>query len=278
MSPSSDVPTVSVQPTVVGKMPNMGRTLLRNEDGGDIQSAGLFAQYVPPYYRAVTMNSGLLTVRRALFGNDPDADGLDLSVWRYMRILHSTEYSDWLTALDPRITYTGLESSLDISFGAGVSRDADAFQFVGTPGLGGVEGRLRGTWNIEQLALDIYKITDMRTRRAETYTVGINDGMTAFMAFPGHPDFKVRIQTGLITETEWVVEYLAKPGPAMDPINRAVQAANIGVEAYNELFPDRDPFKLFRQLWEQHSLFPYKMSGYLLALIYRTKEIRSSAG
>ena len=278
MSSSSNPDAGAVAPTVAGKMPNMGRTLLLNIDGSARQSAGVFSEYVPPYYRAVPLPSGLLTVRRALFGSDPDADGRDLGVWRYMRILHSTEYADWLTALDPRITYTGLETVLDVVYGAAVSRDSAAFQFVGTPGLGGNDGRLRATWNIEQLALAIYRITDMRTRQAKTYSVTLSDGITEFMALPGRSSYRVRIQTALLTGTEWTIEYLAQPGPEMDPVNRAAQASNIGIEAYTELFPSRAPFKLFKQLWEQHSLFPYKLSGYLLALIYRTEEIRNGAG
>jgi hypothetical protein len=259
-------------------MPNMARTLLRNVSGQDNQSAGAFAEYVAPYYREVSLPSGLLTVRRALFGGDPDQDGLDLSVWRYMRIIHSTEYEDWALALDPRLTYTGLESKLDVAFGTTVSADEDAFQFVGSTGLGGADGRLGASWRIDQLALAVYTITDLRTQQYVTHSVGLHDGMTEFMAFPGRPDFLVRIQTQLLTETSWSVSHVEAPGPAMDPVNRAAQASNIGVEAYNELFPSRDPFKLFKQLWEQHSLFPYKMSGYLLALIYRTEEIRSGAG
>jgi len=275
MSSSSGAVTPTVVATVDGKMPNMARTLLRNVDGDTAQTVGLFAKYVPPYYRAVPLSSGLLTVRRALFGSNPDQDGLDLMVWRYMRILHSTEYSDWLTALDPRITYDGLESVLDVAYGPTVSRDSAAFQFTGDPGLGGASGRLRAAWTIEQLSLGVYRITELSSRRSETYSVALSDGMTEFMAMPGYTAYKVRIQTGLLTDSQWSVTYLSRPGPEMDPINRAVQASNIGIEAYTELFPSREPFKLFKQLWEQHSLFPYKMSGYLLALIYRTEEIRS---
>jgi len=276
-SPSPIVPVVIVA-TVPGKMPNMGRTLLLNEDGSTQQSTTIAAEYVPPYYRAVSMNSRLLTVRRALFGSNPDRDGLDYAVWQYMKVLHSTEYEDWITALDSRITYLGRRSLLDVSYGASVSRDGTAFQFVGTPESGGADGRLRETWNIEQIAAGVYRIMNMITRRAETYSVSLHDGFTDFMVMTGHAEYKVRIQTHLLAETSWTVEYLAAPGPAMDPVNRAAQAANIGIEAYNELFPARDPYKLFKRLWELHSLFPYKMSGYLLALIYRTEEIRSGAG
>jgi hypothetical protein len=279
-SSSSAVPTepVVVVATVPGKMPNMGRTLLLNQSGSATQSAALAAQYVPPYYTAVELPSGLMTVRRALFGSNPDRDGLNYAVWQYMRILHSTEYEDWITALDPRITYLDAPSLLDEPYGVSVSRDNAAFQFVGTPSLGGADGRLRETWNIEQIAAGVYRIMNMTTRRVETYSVSLHDGFTDFMVMTGHADYKVRIQTHLLTETTWSVESLSAPGAAMDPVNRAAQASNIGIEAYNELFPARDPYKLFKQLWEQHSLFPYKMSGYLLALIYRTEEIRSGAG
>jgi hypothetical protein len=265
--------TVPVKATVPGRLPNMGRSLLLNVDGG--AGASEFAdEYVPPYYKAVELPSGLLTVRRALFGSNPDIDGLNYSVWQYMRLLHSTEYADWITALDSRITYLTNKSALDAPFGATVDLNADALQFVGAPGLGGAEGRLRENWIITRVSNAIYRITNMRTRRTETHTVAVTDGITDFMPMTGHANFKVRVRTQLATVLKWTVQYLAKPTSAMDPVQRAVQASNIGAQAYNELFPSREPYKLFKQLWEQHSLFAYRMSGYLLALIYRTEEIR----
>jgi hypothetical protein len=132
------------------------------------------------------------------------------------------------------------------------------------------------SWKIEQLAADAYSIKNLRTQRSETYSVALSDGITEFMPMVDHPAFKVRVQTTLATETSWTVQYLSAPKAAMDAVNRAAQAANIGAEAYAELFPSRDPYKLFKQLWEQHCLFPYKMSGYLLALVYRTEELRSA--
>ena len=276
-SSSSPAPIVEdiVTATVPGKMPNMARTLLLNLSGG-VDAAEFAYEYIPPYYNAVTLTSGLSTVRRVLFGGDPDISGLNYSVWKYMRILHSTEYADWVTALDSRITYLTDDSLVDAPFGVTVSNNAEALQFTGAPTLGTASGRLRENWTIERVSNAIYRIKNMRSGRTETYTVGLTDGLTDFMTMTGHAGYKVRVQTHLATETLWTVKYLSSPGPAMDPVQRRAQAANIGVEAYNELFPAREPYKLFKQLWEQHSLFPYAMSGYLLALIYRTEELRSA--
>ena len=275
-SSSSGTPQPIIQPvvaTVPGKLPNMGRTLLLNMSGGSA-SAAFANEYVPPYYTAVDLPSGLQVVRRALFGSAADSAGMNYAVWQYMRILHSTEYADWITALDPRVTYLSDASLVGSAFGASISPDDGALQFVGEPGLGGASGRLTEAWNIQQLTSTSYRITNMRTRRSENHVVSVSNGITDFMPMTGHADFKVRVQTDIATTQSWSVQYLAKPGAEMDPVNRAAQASNIGIEAYTELFPAREPYKLFKQLWEQHSLFPYRMSGYLLALIYRTEEIR----
>lgn len=256
-------------------MPNQARTLLLNTNGNEQPSADFFAQeYVPPYFRTVLLPSGLLNVRRALFGGAPDQAGMNYSIWQYMRILHSTEYAEWVTALDPRITYLSKQSMLDTAFGPSVDRNADALQFTGLPGLGDASGKLQESWTIEQVSAAIYRIMNMSTRRTETHTVSIEDGYTEFMPMTGYADFKVRVQTHLVTVPSWIVQYLAAPLSGMDTVNRAAQAANIGAEAYAELFPAREPYKLFKALWEKHILFPYKMTGYLLALIYRTEEYR----
>ena len=90
---------------------------------------------------------------------------------------------------------------------------------------------------------------------------------------PDYPGLKVQINTAIGSDT-WLVDYTGKPQSDMDPINRAAQVASVGVAAFEDLFPRRAPFNLFRQLWEQHTEFTYKMSGVLLAMMYRTNELR----
>lgn len=276
-SSSTPTPTPTPEFVIVGDAPgaNLGRSLLLNRSGAEQPAASFFGQeYVSPSYRQVQLPSGLLSVRRALFGGDPDLAGLNYMVWQYMRLLHSTEFESYVTDIDPRVTYLNNKSLVDYPYGASVSENAEALQFIGTPSLGDNSGRLNERWKVEQLG-GAYRITSYRTGFAEVQVPTIDGGVTSFMPMTGHAGFKVRVLLGRATQSSWEVEYMAKPTSAMDPINRAVQVGKIGTEALLELFPLRAPYDLFKQLWEQHSEFAYKMSGVLLALIYRTREIRS---
>jgi hypothetical protein len=254
-------------------MPNMGRTLLLNMSGENRPAQPFYGEeYVPPYFRPVDIPSGLIAVRRALFGTDPDTEGLNYSIWQYMRMLHSTEYGAYVTDLDDRITYLGDRSLLDFTYGPTVE-PAGALQFVGNPGLGAANGRLRAAWNVRISGTSV-TVSCMTTPREQTSTVTISGGLTSFVPLVPYTDYKVRIDTNL-GETAWTVSYLSHPGIAMNLVSRAEGVTKIGAVAYETLFPRRDPYTLFRELWEQHSQLPYKLSGVVLALIYRTNEYRT---
>ena len=255
-------------------MINHARTLLLNRDGATRPVPTFFGEeYVPESFKALPLPSELITIRRALFGSDPDNAGMNYLLWQYMKILHSTEFEDYVTALDSRVTYLHARSLLDQPFGPTVSENSAALQFVGAPALGGTDGRLIESWGIER-AGTLYTIRNYRTNVADSHVPTVVDGLTAFMPMTGHPDFQVRVSTSIATVNNWDVEYLARPNESLDPINRAAQLTNIGAEAYAYLFPRREPYTTFKSLWERHAHFPYKMSGALLAVIYLTEGIR----
>lgn len=256
-------------------MPNQGRTLLLNRDGSTRPIPTFFGEeYVPPYFRPVELPSGLLNVRRALFGTNPDDAGMNITLWTYMRILHSTEYAAYVTALDPRTTYRTSASLVDAEYGPSVNPNDSALQFFGAPGLGASDGRLMTSWEVS-FAGTTATTENLQSRRANSTEVTIVDGLTSLIPMVDYPALRVRINLAIGTST-WIVDYLGAPGNTMDPISRAEQLANVGAAAYEELFPHRAPYNLFRQLWEQHTEFTYKMSGALLALMYRTNELRIS--
>jgi len=274
MSSSSSV-TVDppVAPTVANHMPNQGRTLLLNLSG-ETQPTATFigAEYVSPYFRPVQLTSGLLNVRRALFGSNADAAGLNYSLWQYMRIVHSTEYASYVTALDSRITYLTSDSLVDYSYGEAYTPDDKALRFVGDPELGNADGKLMTSWNVSLVGSSV-TIQNLQSNNSTSTTVTLTEGLTQFIPMPDYPGLKVQINTAIGSDT-WLVDYTGKPQSEMDPINRAAQVASVGVAAFEDLFPRRAPFNLFRQLWEQHTEFTYKMSGVLLAMMYRTNELR----
>ena len=256
-------------------MINHVRTLLLNRNGASRPAPGFFGEeVVPETYSALPLPQGLLTVRNALFGSTPDDAGMNYQLWHYMRILHTTEFESYVTALDPRITYLHDKSLLDFEFGPLASPDDNALNFVGTPGLGGRSGKLETAWLVTRRAGGVFDIDNLQSGHVETYSPVIADGVTELMPMTDYKDLQVRVFTGEATTTTWSVTYLERPGAEMDPINRAAQLMNIGASAYLELFPNREPFTLFKELWERHSQFPYKLSGALLALAYRTEEIR----
>jgi hypothetical protein len=256
-------------------LPNQARTLLLNISSIAQPDATFYGQeYVAPGYSAVTLPSGLQTVRRALFGGDPDMAGLNYTVWQYMRILHSTEFREYVLALDDRITYLNRNSLVDAAYGPTVDPDDGALQFAGTPDLGDASGRLGDRWQITRPTPASVTILNYRLGRQETYFPAFVGGVSDYIPMVGHTTYIVRILEDYAVGTAWQVKYLAEAGIDMDIISRAAQLSKIGAEAYVALFPSREPYKLFKELWEHHILLPYKLSGALLALIYQTEEIR----
>jgi hypothetical protein len=256
---------------------NHARTLLLNRDGDKRPSPDFFGEEVVPLdFRAIELPQFLINTRRALFGSNPDDAGMNYALWRYMRILHSTEYADWVTALDDRITYLHDRALFDETFGVSIAADDDALDFVGDPGLGGADGKLMTTWIIDW-AHPAVTIANAQSGNQFTYYPTFADGISTLMPMTDYDDYQVRIRSSLADLSAWTVSYLGRPTISMDPVSRASQLLSLGDETYTSLFPAREPYILFKKLWERHPHFPYKMSGALLATIYRTEEIRTGA-
>jgi hypothetical protein len=254
---------------------NHARTLLLNRAGDARPIPSFFGEeYVPSTFGPVDLPAELLTARSALLGSNPDDAGLNYMLWQYVRILHSTEFEDYVYNLDTRVTYLHTKTLVDFAFGPAVDNNEDALQFTGLPALGGSDGRLQESWRIEQLTQTSYRLTNMRTGAVSTETVAVTDGVTDFMPIPGHSSYQVRVFVGVVDTGTWYVTYTAKPLETLDPTARAGQLNNTGSAVKTTLFPAREPFVTFLKLWEKESRFAYKMSGALLALVYRTEELR----
>lgn len=275
-SSSSSVPDLTIDlSSGASNMVNHARTLLLNKSGATRPPADFFGEeVVPKKFAPVDLPSTLRTVRRALFGGNPDDAGLNYMLWQYMRVLHSTEFVEYVLALGNRITYLHDRTLLAAPFGATVSPNDSALQFTGVPDLGGTSGKLYGSWTIERIAPAAYTIGNLQTGKIATQYPDYSGGVTGYMPMTGHNDFKVRVFDAYASTSFWAVDYLAKPGIEMDLISRAAQLGNIGAEADAALFPNREPYKTFKQLWDYHMHMPYKLSGALLSLIYQTEELR----
>lgn len=79
-------------------------------------------------------------------------------------------------------------------------------------------------------------------------------------------------ETGLIAR--WFVETKATPEPVLATAIAGLEM--IGEPASIELFglKDEEPYLTFKNLWFDHPLPVYRLNGMVLALIYRTEELR----
>ena len=85
-------------------MINHARTLLLNVSAAAYAPGELGEEYVPPY-SALKLPTYLQTARRIIFGTAPDRVFLNYRVNELMRLLHQTELSEFVYALDSRVTY-----------------------------------------------------------------------------------------------------------------------------------------------------------------------------
>jgi hypothetical protein len=85
-------------------MINHARTLLLNTNSDNYAPGTLGEEYIPTY-QPVELPAYLKTAHRILFGTDPDRVFLNYRANELMRMLHQTEFAEFIYALDPRVTY-----------------------------------------------------------------------------------------------------------------------------------------------------------------------------
>lgn len=78
--------------------------------------------------------------------------------------------------------------------------------------------------------------------------------------------------TGL--DAQWLVETKVNPAPVLTTVMPSMEL--LGEPVYLDIFgvEDVEPYLTFKNLWFDHPLPAYKLSGMVLALIYRTEELR----
>lgn len=92
-------------------MINHARTLLMNVNGNQaVSEPG--EQYVPIEFSASSLPTYLQLIRSRLFGASPDRAMLNYRLAQYMSVLNTTRMRDFVTELDPRITYSNDNAEL----------------------------------------------------------------------------------------------------------------------------------------------------------------------
>lgn len=252
-------------------MVNHFRTLLMNVDGSlpRLEYAG--EEIVDPAFRAVLLPASLRTIRAALFGTQPDRSFLNYRVAQLMAIVHATPLAEFVTALDPRITYDPFAAGLadDSLFEPVVTKIGSLgglCTLTGTPAAPDATGRA-----LHRLRLTTLSPTEAKVERLTPPT---GSTTTAY-------DTSTKIAltgTGLSAKLSeasdgqmWEIELTARPQRDLADLVQA--ASNLGEPVYLDLFGlvPAEPQKTFRALWTLKQELPLRLAGLVCALVYATE-------
>ena len=142
---------------------NQLRTLLLNAPGNMIFPDVPGEEYVPPNYRPVAVPFSVQSVLTVLFGSSPDRSFLNFRLRQLMTLLHTTELAEFVSALDPRVTYW---PSTDVSLFASVAGTTvtplagnSILNVIGTLVPNEAAGTLRYCWGIQVLDGSTVQVT-----------------------------------------------------------------------------------------------------------------------
>jgi hypothetical protein len=258
---------------------NHARTLLLNRDGASRPAPDFFLEeYVDPEYVALQLPAFLAAFHSVLIGGADDA-AANYRLWQCARILHTTEFAEYVTALDTRVTYLHGRSIVNESFGAraeALDSGAQALEvfFAGEAETGSPQA-LYHEWLLE-LTGSLLRSTDVRGGFMREDTVSLVDELTELVPLAGQASLQVRLRgSALPASASWRIVSLAPPqgdlSDLLDPLGDVVERYSA------EFFSTKEPYRTFKELWDKHVYIQYRLSGLLLAYVYRAEEVRAHA-
>jgi len=265
-------------------MINHARTLLLNVASDNGAPADFGEEYIPTSFVPVTLPSYIVTPRRILFGAAPDRYFLNFRGRELMHNLHQTELQEYVTALDPRVTYW---PELTAPFFTPASKISNAhiggpklgrLFFSGAPAADSGRGRSLREYLVETAADTItvtLRAAPGQAAESVTSPFDTESGVTQAVLMPRS---QLRVQIGNPVNGErWLVTTLARPTPAITTLLPVLELMGepVALELFGPGNPP-EPYSTFKNLWFDHPNAVYRLGGLTLAMIYRTNEVRST--
>jgi hypothetical protein len=260
---------------------NHARNLLMNLSG----NSGYLPDYpgdelIPAEYRAVSLPTYLQVVRSRLFGVTPDRAMLNYRAAQLLKLIEPTDLQSHILELDPRITYGSYPKQLALpeTFTPKVQRfggaATDNLFVLGNPTRPDFSGKSYYTYQVTRV--DVNTLLVQRTTFPLVdveYELSYTNNLSPQYALP-YSSYTVRI-TPPDTNLTWKISGCMRPQLSLAEIDTSLRS--IGEPYLLQLFgaADVEPYTTFRNCWRYHPEFAYRLGGIVLALIYRTEEIRS---
>jgi hypothetical protein len=259
---------------------NHARTLLMNLKG----SPQLFAdvpgdELIPSSYRKLNLPTYLDVFRSRFFGAMPDRAMLNYRVAQLLTMIEATELQSHILALDSRLTYPSYSTQLAVAetFQPQVNQyegtSGDRITVLGkaispdSSGLSGYDYRVR----LDGTNISIERLTPPVQSRTEL--IELTSDLSQVVALP-LSGYKVRVNSA--GPAAWTLRGYLRPTGSLSSIEEGLRS--VGEPYLLQLVgvTDEEPYLTFRNCWNAHPEFAYRIGGLVLAMIYRTEEIRNA--
>lgn len=257
-------------------MINHGRTLLLNVSGSlSPEDPYPGEQIVPENFYARILTSPLRAGRAMLLGDNPDRAMMNWRLQELLTCIHSVGLADYLTFLDPRVTYWPFNNDLYLrflagptatqTFGATQSLTFIRYQAEATPG-----DRIYLQWKlrvIDPTTVEIQSTNDAGQVVIDTETYSFDAGISTVVELPGAP---LAVRFSQVTNTRWDLAWLLPPRrPLAETITEISSKLNQVIR--EAIFGDGndEPYRTFQNLWDNNEQLPHRAAGLTLAVIYR---------
>jgi hypothetical protein len=258
-------------------MLNHFRTLLLNRSGstsGFVNRLG--EEFIPTEFRSITnLPNYVVKPRQVLFGNQPDWLFENYRVRQLLAIVHATPLAEYVTAFDNRITYDVSNPDMFANVFRTTTK-GEGIRFAGRPGEPDGIGQSLRRWNISVIDEDTVRISQvLPSPRVDNIDYTLENGWSNLLKLGGN-DFYFSFNPDL--NDAWSVEQKLRPQRSLGELVANLEAAT--APYWNDLFGvgtasgEEEPWKTFRNLWHDHPELPYRLSGFLVALVYRTEQRR----
>jgi hypothetical protein len=254
-------------------MINHARTLLMNRPGDHGYSWDFPGEeFIDPTFIPKQLPVWLKNGWQVLFGTAPDRIYLNYRLRQVMTMLHSTELVEYVEALDPRITYWPLRDNepFDQIFRVTIDQASGPITSIFTGGSHEVDdgaGQSERQWLVEVLDSQLVAVTQHMPRIVtETVLYTVTDGLSSPITL-GSSNLNIRFRE-TAAGVSWIVHSRARP--RADITTRLLTLeSTIGGEGIDKLFAaTSEPYRTFRNLWEDNNGFGYRSGALLLGIIY----------
>jgi hypothetical protein len=195
-----------------------------------------------------------------------------------LQVIEATELQDYVLQLDPRITYSSYREQLVVpaTFQPKVQRYAGPtsaeLSLGGSPARPDITGRCEYNYQVTVSSGSVHVARLSLPNSVTESSLAMTSGLSGLFQLPGS-GYQFRINTTDSTAA-WKIHGFLRPQLTLSDIESSLH--NVGENYLLDLFGavKTEPYLTF---WNctTHPEFAYRLGGFVLAIIYRTEEIRN---